>query len=447
MTKAKQSAILSAIAWGSGQAFIGKQYLKGLMFFLVQLVFIMTEIMTGYWLELISAGQLSQFQMRLHGGFFTKGIWGIITLGEVPGARGGDHSMILMISGIIAIMILFILTLIFIWNVKDSYKTGQLIDEQGLYISSKEYFKTLWEVKFEYIMLSPIVVAILFVSIMPMMFSVLTAFTSYSQGNLPPAKLVKWVGLENFFKLFTVPIWSSTFFGVLQWTVIWTIAATLSTYFLGMFQALLLNANCVKGKAFFRTILILPWVVPNLISLLVFRNVFNGQFGPLNQFLLEAGLITTRIPFLTDPMVAKLTIVLVNLWLGFPASMLMISGVLSNMDSSMYEAAKLDGASPFQEFIYITFPLLLKVTMPLLIMNFAFNFNNFGAVFFLTDGGPQNPNYQFAGHTDILISWIYKLTLNNQMYNMASVMSILIFIFIGSVSYWNFKQTSSFKEA
>ncbi|OON90726.1 MAG: sugar ABC transporter permease [Epulopiscium sp. Nele67-Bin002] len=446
MKKAPQSLLLSIFVWGSGQFFIGKQRIKGLLFFLMQAIVVGVELNTGYWVELISAQQLSEFQMRLHGGFFTKGIWGLITLGEVPGAKGGDHSMMLMITGIIAAMLLIIIGLIYVWNLKDAYATGKLIDEKQTYISSKDYFKSLYETKFEYIVLSPIVLAVLFISIMPILFSILTAFTSYSAGNLPPAKLVDWVGFENFFKLFTVPIWSSTFFGVLQWTLIWTVAATLSTYFLGMVQALILNNQYVKCKSMFRTILILPWVVPSLISLLVFRNVFNGQFGPLNQFLLESGLIASRIPFLTDPMMAKITILLVNLWLGFPSAMLMISGVLSNMDPSMYEAAQLDGATSAQEFRYITLPLLLKVTMPLLVMSFAFNFNNFGAVFFLTEGGPANPNYQFAGHTDILISWIYKLTMDNQMYNMASVMSILIFIVIGSVSYWNFKNTTSFKE-
>lgn len=183
-----------------------------------------------------------------------------------------------------------------------------------------------------------------------------------------------------------------------------------------------------------------------MICLLVFRNIFNGQFGPLNQFLLDMGWISARIPFLTDPVLAKITVILVNLWLGFGASMVMISGVLSNMDPGMYEAARIDGASAMKQFRFLTLPHLLRVTAPLLVMNFSGNFNNFGAVFFLTQGGPANPNYQFAGDTDILISWIYKLTLDNQMYSMAAVMSILIFLVVGSVAFWNFRRTSAFKD-
>ena len=446
MTKAKKSVILSLFLWGSGQFFICKQRLKGLLFFLIQASVIAIELSTGYWIELMM-GMVSDFQMRLHAGFFTKGIWGIITLGDVRGAKVGDHSMMLMITGIIVCILLGIIGLVYIGNIVDAYKSAQYIDKTNNYKSSKETLKEFYEKRFAYIILAPVVLLVLFVTVMPMIFSILTAFTNYTKGNLPPANLIDWVGIENFKKLFNVPIWSSTFFSVLGWTVIWTVCATLSCYFFGMIQALILNSSYVKCKKFFRTIQILPWVMPSMICLLVFRNIFNGQFGPLNQFLLESGLVSQRIPFLTDPTLAKLTVLGVNLWLGFGASMIMISGVLSNMDPSMYEAAKIDGATVWKEFRYITFPMLLKVTMPLLVMNFAGNFNNFGAVFFLTEGGPANPNYQFAGDTDILISWIYKLTLDNQMYSMAAVMSILIFIVVGSVAYWNFKRTTAFKEA
>lgn len=419
--------------------------MKGLMFFLVQALVIGIELRTGYWFEYL-IGRIPEFEMRLYGGFFTKGIWGLITLGVKPGAKNGDHSMMLMISGVIVLILLSLICLIYIWNLRDAYRSGKNIDETGSYINSKSYFNNLYKTHFVYIVLAPVALLVVFVTVMPMLFSILTAFTNYAKGNLPPANLIDWVGIENFFKLFNVPIWSSTFFGVLGWTVIWTVGATLSCYFFGMLQALILNSNYVKFKKIFRTIMILPWVMPSMICLLVFRNIFNGQFGPLNQFLLNIGWITERVPFLTDPVLAKITVLFVNLWLGFGASMMMISGVLSNMDPSMYEAAKIDGATSFKQFRYLTFPMLLRVTMPLLVMNFAGNFNNFGAVFFLTQGGPANPHYQFAGDTDILISWIYKLTLDNQMYSMAAVMSILIFIVVGSVAYWNFKRTTAFKE-
>ena len=437
MTKAKKSLLLSSLVWGSGQFFICKQRLKGVIFFAIQALMIGVELMTGYWLEW-TMGLIPDFQMRLHSGYFTKGVWGLITLGDVPGAKVGDHSMMLMIDGIIIVILLAILGLIYTWNLVDAKASGKFIDTTNTYKTSKNYFIEFYNRRFVYILVTPVVLLVVFVTIMPILFS---------KGNLPPANLINWVGFENFTKLFTVPIWSSTFFSVLGWTVIWTVCATLSCYFLGMLQALILNNPQVKFKKLFRTIQILPWVMPSMICLLVFRNIFNGQFGPLNQFMLDSGLVSQRIPFLTDPLLAKVTVLGVNLWLGFGASMLMISGVLSNIDQSMYEAAKIDGAKDWQCFRFLTFPTLIRVTMPLLVMNFAGNFNNFGAIFFLTEGGPANPNYQFAGDTDILISWIYKLTLDNQMYSMASVMSILIFIFVGSVAFWNFRRTSAFKDA
>lgn len=443
--KAKKSLLLSIFVWGSGQFFVCRQYAKGLLFFLVQALVVGIELRTGYWLEWLM-GMVPKFEMRLYGGFFTKGIWGILTLGVKPGAKTGDHSMMLLINGVIVTILLLMALAVYVWNLVDAGRSGKAVDESKEYMRSKEYFKRLYKEKFVYIVLAPVALLVLFVSIMPMIFSILTAFTNYSKGNLPPANLIDWVGFENFYKLFNVPIWSSTFFGVLGWTVIWTVTSTLSCYFFGMLQALILNNPRVRFKKVFRTIMILPWAMPGMICLLVFRNIFNGQFGPLNQFLLDMGWISERIPFLTDPVLAKITVILVNLWLGFGASMVMISGVLSNMDPGIYEAAKIDGAGAWKQFRFLTLPQLLRVTAPLLVMNFAGNFNNFGAVFFLTEGGPANPNYQFAGDTDILISWIYKLTLDNQMYSMAAVMSILIFVVVGSVAYWNFRRTTAFKE-
>lgn len=404
------------------------------------------ELATSYWFEYFG-GQIENFQLRLHGGFFTRGIWGLVTLGEVPGAKGGDHSMMLLINGVIALFVLVIFALIYCWNINDAQKSGRRIDQTGTYMTSAASFKAIYKSGFEYIILSPVIVAVVFVVLMPIVFSFLTAFTNYNRDHLPPGNLISWVGFDNFKKLFDVPIWSSTFFSILGWTVIWAICTTFSTYFIGMFQAMILNHRLVKCKKLFRTILILPWAVPQMISLLVFKSLLNSQFGPINQLLLDWGIISTRIPFLNDPFVAKVTVIMVNLWLGFPMFMIMMLGVFANIDKSLYEAASVDGASKFVTFRAITMPLILRATAPLLVMNLAGNFNGFGAIYFLTEGGPVNPAYQFAGDTDILISWIYKLTLNQQTYNMAAVMSILIFILVGAVSFWNLRRSASFKEA
>lgn len=443
--KAKRAMLLSVFLWGGGQFIICRQRIKGLILFLFQILIIGIELRTGFWIEYFF-GLVPKFSIRLHGGYFTRGIWGFLTLGSKAGAKNGDHSTMLMINGIIAILLLALILLVYLWNIKDSYLTGRKIDRDGVYESSRDYLKNTYSKFFPYIILTPILVLILFVVIMPIIFSILSAFTNYNKSHLPPASLIDWVGLTNFVKLFRVPIWSNTFLAVLIWTVIWATCATFSTYFFGMLQAVLLNSRYVKHKSLYRSIMILPWAVPQMISLLVFKNLLNGQFGPLGQLLIDLGLTDQRVPFLTDPILAKIMVILVNLWMGFPMFMIMIQGILSNIDQGLYEAAQIDGAGSFQVFRKITLPLVLKATGPLLVMNYAGNFNGFGAIFFLTEGGPVNPNYQLAGDTDILISWIYKLTLNHQIYDMAAVMCIILFVLIAAVSFWNFRRTNAFKE-
>ena len=443
MRKKYQSLFFSIVLWGSGQFFVKKERIKGLLLFLSQITLFGIELITGYWLNLF-AGQIEHFSIRLYGGFFTKGIWGLFTLGEVQGAAG-DNSTILMVKGIIAFIILVGFAVVYVYNLYDSLKLSIYLPDNDVGLKKTSRAKAKRKM-FPYLVLSPSLIIIIFVVLMPIVFSILTAFTNYDTKHQPPANLIDWVGFDNFVKLVRVPVWSKTFGVVLIWNVIWALAATLSTFFMGLLQAMMLNSKYVKHKSFFQTIYILPWAIPGMISLLVFRNLLNGQFSPVNQILLNAGLISERIPFLTNPVLAKICIIGVNLWMGFPTFMVMILGVLSNQDVSLYEAAQIDGANRMQVFAHIKLPLLMRAMSPLLVMNLAGNFNNFGAIYFLTSGGPTNPKLQFAGDTDILISWIYKLTLNQRMYSMAAVMNILIFIFIAAVSIWNFSRTNAFQE-
>lgn len=433
----------SIILWGSGQFLAGKHKAKGIFFFMMQLLLIGIELFSGYWLQ-YAGGQISDFSIRLHGGFFTKGIWGIIVLGEKAGGKYGDHSTLLLIRGVIALFVLLLFLLIYIWNLKDAYLLD--LKKDIALIEVKEGYKRFYSLNYPYIILIPIAIVFLFIVVMPIVFSVLTAFLNYNRDHLPPGKLLDWVGFDNFKKLFTVPIWSHTFFKVFTWTVLWALIGTFSTYFFGMFQALILNHPKVRCKKLFRTIFILPWAIPQMLSLLVFRNLLNGQFGPVNQLLLKLGLISENIPFLSEPIIAKVSVIIVNLWLGFPIFMVMMLGVFANLDQCLFESAAIDGANQYQSFFKITLPLVFQATAANLVMSIAGNFNAFGAIYFLTQGGPNNPDMQFAGSTDILISWIYKLTLNQQMYDIAAVMSVLLFILVGGVSFWNFRRTVAFKE-
>lgn len=425
---AKISAWLSLLFMGLGQIY-NRQYVKGAFFAIVELITLIV------WRKP-----------------FIDGMWGLITLGEQTQVRQrgrvvieGDHSIFLMIEGIIILLITLILIGIYIFNIRDAYRTGRQI-EQGIAAKSiKQSLTDLWEKGFAYILISPAFLFIVFLSILPLLFGILIAFTNYSGPNyLPPKNLVDWVGFKSFIDLFSLQAWRGTFIGVFTWTVIWAVAATVTTYFVGLFYAVIINHPKVKLKKMWRAIFILPMAVPQVITILIMRNIFNGQFGPINNYLVAIGL--DRIPWLTDPLIAKMTIVMINVWFGLPFWLILMTGVLTGIDKEMYEAADVDGATGFHKFWKLTFPLVLFATAPLLIMQFAFNFNNFNIIYLLTEGGPANSAYYNAGSTDILISWIYKLTLDISKFNMASVVSILIFLIIAPFSIWNFRRTKAFKE-
>ena len=423
-----KAGLASALIWGSGQLW-NRQYMKAAFFFLMQVILIIAMPSLQY------------------------GLWGLFTLGEtemiIEGSKvtQGDNSIILMILGIVWAMVAIVFVFVYIANIKDAIRDRSKID-QGIDLPNvKEWFHNFKEKSFPYAMLIPAIILIALFVVVPIMFGFLIAFTNYSAPNyLPPRSLVDWVGFQNFIDMVKLPMWNSTFWGVLGWTLVWSVISTLSCFFGGLGMACLVNNRRVKFRKFWRTIYILPWAIPGMISLLVFRNMFNGQFGPINTFLRSEGIITQNIPWLSDPTLAKIVIIVVNFWLGFPYFMAMMSSVMSSISPELLEAARIDGANPRQEFRRITLPLVLYSTAPLLIMSFATNFNNFNVIYFLTNGNPINPEYMYAGSTDILITWIYKLTNDNRQFQMAAVMSIMVFVVIAAISTWNFLRTKAFKE-
>ncbi|MFF2267391.1 carbohydrate ABC transporter permease [Cellulosimicrobium cellulans] len=439
----------SAVVWGAGQV-ANRQPLKGAMFFAFFVATLLLELMTGRY----PAGP-DGFRFRENGGFFLRGIWGLVTLGTTPrqmglsGLTAGDHSIVLMVNGIIALFVMLLLGCVWVWSVRDAAKVARLRDQGEKAESSVAYFRNLWQTSYAYLVLMPSIVLVLFVSALPIVFGVAIAFTSYDRNHLPPAQLVEWTGLANFGRVVAVSSWAQTFAGVFIWTVVWAVLATLSTYLFGFVQASILASKRVRFPRLWRSIYILPWAVPAMISALVFRSMFNGQFGPISGFLVDIGLTDERINWFTDPNnpnLARAVALLVNLWLGFPYFMALIGGTLTNIDKSYYEAARLDGASTFQQFRAITFPIVYRATAPLVILAFVSNFNNFGVIYFLTEGGPANPDYQYAGNTDLLITWLYKLTLDNRLYNIGAVMSIIIFMIVGAFSVWNLRRSRALED-
>jgi len=215
-----------------------------------------------------------------------------------------------------------------------------------------------------------------------------------------------------------------------------------------MIMAVIMREFKVKFAPIFRTIFILPYAVPAIISMLVWRNLLNGTFGAVNRTLAHFGLIDGMIPWLTSPTMVLFTVVLINLWAGFPYFMLLTLGSMTAISDDVYEAAKIDGANKFHLFRRITLPLVIFQTMPLIIMSFTHNINNFGAIFFLTGGGPPvaDTPATSAHAPDILITWIYRLTMETMQYHFASVLAVMIFLILAPFAIFQFSRTKAFRE-
>ncbi|WP_019136849.1 ABC transporter permease subunit [Cellulomonas massiliensis] len=248
------------------------------------------------------------------------------------------------------------------------------------------------------------------------------------------------VGLENFTKAFTDPRISGPFFSILAWTFVFAILSVVTTFALGLALAIVFNDPRVKGRRFYRSMLILPYAFPGFLAALVWKGMLNVDYGWVNEVLLGGA----SVPWLTSPVLAKVSILLVNLWLGFPYMFLVCTGALQSIPGDVIESARVDGASRWRVQRSIVFPLLMVSVAPLLVASFAFNFNNFSLIYMLTGGGPNFEGTPIiVGHTDILISMVYSVAFESgvKQYGFASALSILIFVIVGVVSYLGFRQT------
>ena len=273
---------------------------------------------------------------------------------------------------------------------------------------------------------------------------ILLAFTNYDKDHQVPANLFTWVGLDNFKTMLGAnSTLANTFWPVLGWTLIWAVFATFLNYVFGIILAMLINKKGVKFKSFYRTLFVLAIAVPQFVSLLVMKNML-AESGPVNVLLMELGLISSPLPFFTNPTWARIMVILVNLWIGIPYTMLITSGILMNIPDDLYEAARMDGASPFVMFSKITMPYVLFVTTPYLITQFIGNINNFNVIYFLTGGTPATLDYYQAGKTDLLVTWLYKLTVNSRDYCYASTIGILVFVICSVISLITFRNSQSY---
>lgn len=289
--------------------------------------------------------------------------------------------------------------------------------------------------------LTPSLVPILILGVLPIIYTIYLSFTNFNINNL---ENIEFVGLSNYINVLTGDL-SKIFLPVFIWNVIFAVLTTFGSFFIGLIFALVLSNPNMKESKFYKAVLIIPWALPATIAVLTWQGLLNQTYGGINILLKTLG-FAGNIPWLSDPNWARVGIVLVSFWLGFPYMMNICIGALSAIPETYYEAADIDGATRWQKFKNITLPSITATSLPLLISSFAFNFTNFGAAFLITGGGPARVGQQYAGYTDILLSSTYKLSMTNNRYEIASALSVLIFILIGSISLINMKKTNAFKE-
>ena len=289
--------------------------------------------------------------------------------------------------------------------------------------------------------LTPALLSILVVTCIPILYTVFISFTNYNMYHLND---FTWIGLDNYLTVFSGSL-KEVFFPVLGWTVCFAVISTLGSYALGLGLAILLNNPKMKEAKIYKAVLIIPWALPSTIAILAWQGLLNEQYGGLNNLLHAIG-ISANIPWMTDAFCARIGIILVNVWLGFPYMMNVCLGGLQAISNDYYEAARIDGATRFQCFKRITLPLVTKLSIPLVISTFAANFNNFGNIYMITQGGPARVDNQFAGYTDILASTTYKMTTWSNRYELSATFSVLIFVIVGTFTLINMRASGAFKE-
>lgn len=270
------------------------------------------------------------------------------------------------------------------------------------------------------------------------------AFESADGTTLLPGWTIN-IGFENFERAFTDSSIRGPLVSVMIWTFVFAALSMLFTFALGLFMALMFNHPRMRGLRVYRIIMVLPYAFPAFLGAMVWSGMYSTSFGFINNVLLGGA----DVPWLTDPTLAKVAVLIVNLWLGFPYMFLVTLGALQSIPEEIQEAARTDGASPWQVFRQIKLPLLLVSVAPVLIATFAFNFNNFNVIYLVTGGGPRMSDADIpVGHTDILISLVYKVAFTGQQrdYGLASAFSIIIFVVVAAISMISFRKTKALED-
>ncbi len=361
-----------------------------------------------------------------------------------------DNSLLILLYSLLTLF--FIVAFLYVWyyNVKSNLLAQELQEAKQKLPTAREDISAYANEQYHKTLLAMPMLGLTVFTIFPIIFMILIAFTNYDVAHMPPKELFSWVGWNNFKVVFGGGVsadsakFAYTFRELLIWTVTWAFFATFTNYILGMIVAILINKKGIKFKKLWRTVLVITIAVPQFVSLMLMSQMLK-ETGVVNQLLQSWGIISKPIPFLSDGTLAKVMIIVVNIWIGIPYTMLICTGILMNIPEDLYESAKIDGSGAVRTYFKITLPYMLHVTTPYLISQFIGNINNFNVIYLLTGGNPLTLDFQYAGRTDLLITWLYKLTFNEGAYGIASVISIILFVLIAVFSLILYNRSNAVK--
>ncbi|HHW21473.1 MAG TPA: sugar ABC transporter permease [Clostridiaceae bacterium] len=424
---------LSAVILGLG-CLVRKQLVKGFMLLFTEILIIAFMLREGIFnlKKLITLGEVEQQKVWNE----AKSIYEYVE---------GDRSLIILLYGIITLAIVLCTLILVRISVMNAFRAEKCVKNGKKPPSFYEEVRELFDKNLHKTLLFLPIAGVLIFTVLPLIFMMSMAFTNYSVEN---SKLVlfDWVGLRNFKNMISFGgSLGKTFWSVLGWTLVWAVAATFSNYILGILLAMFINWKEIRWQKFWRFCFVLTVAIPHFVSLLIIRQMLQPE-GAVNILLRNIGFLGAKesLPFFTDVTWARVSVILINIWVGVPYTLLQVTGILQNIPGELYDAAKVDGAGPFMTFRKITLPYMLFVTMPSLITTFTGNVNNFNVIFLTSRGFPRAVE-STAGKTDLLITWLYKLTIENQYFDIGAVIGIMTFVTLSIASLISFRLSGSYK--
>lgn len=435
---------LSCIFMGLGNVFAG-QFIKGLIWLAVE-VFAICALCVPYLADVSGNNKFSGIEwlkmLPSLGDREDQKVWNDDDF--VYEYVLGDRSYMILLYSVLFIGIIVLFAVMWRASVRSGYKALSFRKAGKKAPNFMEDLKSLLDENIHKLLMTPPFFGIVVFTIVPLIYMMCMAFTNYSEvGN--KLALFDWVGLDTFKQLFDGDsVIAKQFWSVLGWTLVWAVFATFLNFFFGTFVAMMINRPSTKLKGFWRTVLSLTIAVPQFVSLMLINKMFTST-GIVNTMLMDAGLITKALPFWSDENWARVMVILINLWVGIPYTVMQVTGILKNIPGDLYEAARIDGANVVQQFMNITLPYMIFVMTPYIITSFTGNINNFNVIFLLSGGGPFTLEGS-AGKTDLLVTWLYRLSMERYEYNLAAVIGIFTFIVLAIVSLITYRSSGSYKD-